>query len=303
MDAMKEQRRQELYRLLGDLPSTSHKITAKKCSEEEQPSYILEKLLLDLNGIEPVPAYFVKPKNVQGRTPVVLFNHSHGRNFELGKDELLKGNTYLQNPSYAEQLTKMGYSALCIDAWGFGERRGRTESEIFKQMLWMGQVLWGMRVYDSMRALDYLVSRPDVDAEQMATLGISMGGTMAWWTAALDTRIKACVNICSLTDFEALIDTQGLDGHSIYFYVPGLLKHFSTSQINELISPRPHLALAGNYDRLTPAQGLDKIDRALKSKYTEEGASEAWTMRRYNTGHFETADMRFEIVNFLKRWL
>ena len=69
------------------------------------------------------------------------------------------------------------------------------------KMLWEGQVMWGMMVYDSLRAIDYLVSRPDVDAARVATLGLSMGSTMAWWVAALDTRIKVCVDICCLTDF------------------------------------------------------------------------------------------------------
>ncbi len=53
-------------------------------------------------------------------------------------------------------MTRRGYAALCIDTWAFGERRGRTESEIFKQMLWTGRVMWGMMVYDSLRAVDYL---------------------------------------------------------------------------------------------------------------------------------------------------
>ena len=58
-------------------------------------------------------------------------------------------------------------------------------------MLWNGRVLWGMMVFDNLRALDYLVSREDVDAQRLATLGISMGSTMAWWSAALDERIRA----------------------------------------------------------------------------------------------------------------
>jgi hypothetical protein len=62
----------------------------------------------------------------------------------------------LQKPPYAEILAGRGIASLCIDAWLFGERRGRTESEAFKQMLWNGQVLWGMMVYDSLRAVDYL---------------------------------------------------------------------------------------------------------------------------------------------------
>ena len=288
---------------LGDLPDRKRKISVSKIDEEKRASYVLEKLLLDLNGIEPVPAYFVYPRDKKGPFPAILYNHAHGGNYVLGKDELIYGREALQKPPYAEVLTQKGYCALCIDAWCFGERRGRTESETFKQMLWMGQVLWGMMVYDSLRAIDYLVSRPDVDASRLGTMGISMGSTMAWWVAALDTRIKVCIDICCLTDFQALIESRGLDGHGIYYYVPGLLKHFTTSDINKLIVPRPHLSLAGNFDRLTPPQGLDRIDAELKKAYAKENAADAWKLVRYNTGHFETAAMRKEILSFLERWL
>jgi len=301
--ADKEARRRQLYKLLGDLPDRKRKISVSKIDEEKRASYVLEKLLLDLNGIEPVPAYFVYPRDKKGPFPAILYNHAHGGNYVLGKDELIYGREALQKPPYAEVLTQKGYCALCIDAWCFGERRGRTESETFKQMLWMGQVLWGMMVYDSLRAIDYLVSRPDVDASRLGTMGISMGSTMAWWVAALDTRIKVCIDICCLTDFQALIESRGLDGHGIYYYVPGLLKHFTTSDINKLIVPRPHLSLAGNFDRLTPPQGLDRIDAELKKAYAQENAEDAWKLVRYNTGHFETAAMRKEILSFLERWL
>ena len=301
--ADKEARRGQLYKLLGDLPDRKRKISVSKIDEEKRASYVLEKLLLDLNGIEPVPAYFVYPRDKKGPFPAILYNHAHGGNYVLGKDELIYGREALQKPPYAEVLTQKGYCALCIDAWCFGERRGRTESETFKQMLWMGQVLWGMMVYDSLRAIDYLVSRPDVDASRLGTMGISMGSTMAWWVAALDTRIKVCIDICCLTDFQALIESRGLDGHGIYYYVPGLLKHFTTSDINKLIVPRPHLSLAGNFDRLTPPQGLDRIDAELKEAYAKENAADAWKLVRYNTGHFETAAMRKEILSFLERWL
>jgi hypothetical protein len=294
-------RRAELYGLMGELPDRGRKIGVKVVSVEERGNFVLEKLLLDLNGIELVPACFSRPIGAKGKVGAVLYHHAHGGNYELGKEELLIGRPALQKPAYAELLAGMGLAGLCIDTWAFGERRGRTEGEIFKEMLWRGQVMWGMMVYDNLRALDYLCARPEVDASRIATGGISMGSTMAWWVAALDERIKATFDICCLTDFETLIETRGLDGHGIYYYVPRLLKHFSSAQINELIGPRAHLSLAGNYDKLTPPAGLEKIDRHLKKAYGEMGAAEKWELVRYDCGHFETADMRARIVEFLKR--
>ena len=295
--------REKLYRLLGSLPERDLSISARTIREEERPAYRLEVLLLDLNGIEPVPAYLVKPKKRVLRAPAVLYNHAHGDDYPTGKEELLHGRRELQVPPYAEELTARGYVAMGIDHWNFGERRGRTESELFKELLWKGRVLWGMMVYDSLRALDYLSSRPDVDRSRLATLGLSMGSTMAWWVGALERRVKVVVDICCLTDFQALIDSRGLDGHGIYYYVPSLLRHFTTAGINALIAPRPHLSLAGNLDPLTPPAGLDRIDREMKQLYASLGAPDAWRLVRSETGHFETARMRAEVLAFLEKWL
>ena len=297
-----EARRQELFRLLGDLPNRDHPVSFRVLSVSKEKTYILERLVLDLNGIEAVPAYLVTPLT-HGPHPCMLYNHAHGGNYSLGKEELLRGRSLLQQPPYAEALAQRGIAALCIDTWLFGERSGRTESELFKQMLWHGQVLWGMMVFDSLRALDYLCSRSDIEASRIGTMGLSMGSTMAWWLAALDTRIKVCVDLCCLTDFQALIEARGLDGHGIYYYVPSLLKHFTTSEINALIAPRPHLSLAGNLDGLTPPAGLDRIDRELRRVYEELGYPEAWELKRFDVGHVETPEMRVAVLNFLDTWL
>ncbi|MCX6626988.1 MAG: dienelactone hydrolase family protein [Candidatus Solibacter sp.] len=206
-------------------------------------------------------------------------------------------------PSFAADLTALGYCALCLDMWCFGERSVRTELDTFKEMLWKGQVLWGMMVYDSLRGLDYLLTRPEVDTARIGTLGMSMGSTMAWWTAALDRRLKVCVDICCLTDYQALIETNNLKGHGVYYFVPGLLKHFTTARINALIAPRPHLATAGNHDALTPAAGLNRIDRELRAVYQSLDRPNNWHLLRYDVGHAEPPEMRRDILAFLRERL
>lgn len=296
-------RRAKLLSLLGDLPPLARPIRAERVSRETRPHYILETWTLDLNGLEPVPAYLTLPLNADGPLPAILYNHAHAHEYHVGKNELIEGRPLLQQPPYAEALAGENIAALCIDHWAFGGRATRTESAIFKQFLWEGRVLWGMMVYDSLRALDFLVSRPEIDASRIGTLGLSLGSTMAWWVAALDPRIKVCVDICCLTDFQALIRSGGLDGHSIYYYVPRLLKHFTTAEINALTAPRPHLALAGDHDPLTPSAGLDRIDAALREVYAAAGAPDAWQLLRYDCGHEELPAMRVAIMDFLRRWL
>jgi cephalosporin-C deacetylase-like acetyl esterase len=147
------------------------------------------------------------------------------------------------------------------------------------------------------------VQRPDVDSQRVGTLGISMGSTMAWWLAALDERVRVTVDICCLTDFHTLLAKKGLSLHGVYYYVPGLLKRFTTAQINALIAPRAHLGLAGLQDKLTPPEGLDIIDRELQQVYAKLGHPERWKLLRYDVGHMETPEGREEIIAFLKRFL
>jgi hypothetical protein len=297
-----EARRRELYGLLGDLPPRQRLISARTIAVEERPGFVLEKLVLDINGFEPAPAYFVKPRQMTGKAPAILFNHWHAGEYKLGKDELLRPKP--ENvPSYADDLTAQGYCALCVDMWCFGERSVRTELDTFKEMLWKGQVLWGMMVYDTLRGLDYLLTRPEVDVTRVGTLGMSMGSTMAWWAAALDTRLKLCVDICCLTDYQELIEAHNLKGHGVYYFVPSLLKHFTTAQINALIAPRPHLATAGNRDDLTPPAGLDRIDHDLRGVYRNTGQPDNWKLLRYDVGHAEPPEMRRDILAFLRERL
>jgi len=301
--ASTDERRSELYALLGRFPDRSRHVAAEKQGETERDGYVLETWVLDLNGIEPVPAYVARPKRLDGRAPAVLFNHSHGGGYTIGKKEFVEGRSYLQPEPYAKTLTDRGYVALCIDHWVFGERSHSSEEDTFKAMLWEGRVLWGMMVYDSLRALDVLAARPDVDASRIATLGMSMGSTMAWYLAALDPRVKVTVDINCLTDFQALLAHKGLKLHGLYYYVPSLLLHFTTAQINALIAPRAHLALAGLRDDLTPLDGLDRVERELNTVYAAAGVPERWKLLRYDVAHQETPEGRREVLAFLERWL
>lgn len=297
------ERRAELYSLLGNLPDRRRPVSGQKTGETERDGYILERWMLDLNGIEPVPACVARPRGAKGRLPAVVFNHSHGGGYQIGKTEFTDGRSYLQPTPYAKELTGLGYVAIAIDHWVFGERSHTSEQDMFKLMLWRGQVLWGMMVYDSLRALDVLLQRPDVDPRRIATLGMSMGSTMAWWLAALDDRIQVTVDINCLTDFDSLIAAKGLGLHGVYYYVPGLLQHFSTSQINALIAPRPHLGIVGTRDRLTPLDGVDRIDRELTAEYARLGHPDRWKLLRYDVEHQETPEGRRETLAFLQRFL
>ncbi|HYE08376.1 MAG TPA: dienelactone hydrolase family protein [Planctomycetota bacterium] len=299
--------RDGLWSLLGDRPARVGTPSARARATRDEPDYRVEELVLDLNGIEPVPALLIRPPRGDGPWPAVLYNHSHGGRYTVGKRELVEGAPYLQPEPYAAALARAGFAVLAIDHWCFGERYHpadppeATEMRLMLRMLHRGQVPWGMMVHDSLRAFDWLCAQPGIDARRVGTLGLSMGSTMAWWSAALDPRLAACVDLCCLTDLHAFDEGEVM--HAPTWYVPGLLKHWTTARINALIAPRPHLSLAGTRDPLTPVVGLDRIDAELRAVYAAHGAPDAWRLMRFDVEHVETPEMRRASIDFLTRHL
>jgi dienelactone hydrolase len=304
--ANQEKRRKELWSLLGDLPWQHKPGPAKVVKTEKHDGYTLERLVLDLNGAEPVPALLLIPDRRQKPAPGLLFIHWHGGMYDLGKEQLLIGGE--AQPAYAPVCAEKGLVTLAIDSWCFGERKhvanGHTgEEDAFKLMLWKGQVLWGMMMFDEVRALDYLASRPEVDPQRLGALGMSMGSTKAWWLAALDPRVRLCLDVCCLTDFAELIRNHNLKGHGIYYYVPSLLNHFSTAQINELIVPRPRLSVNGRRDDLTPPAGVEKIRDYLLPLYRQYGREQDCRIELFDCGHVELPEMRQLILAWMDGYL
>jgi hypothetical protein len=211
-------------------------------------------------------------------------------------------------PAYAPVCAEKGLVTLAIDSWCFGERKheenGRQgEEDAFKLMLWRGRVLWGMMMFDEVRALDYLASRPEVDRQRLGALGMSMGSTKAWWLAALDPRVRLCLDVCCLTDFEELIKIHNLKGHGIYYYVPSLLEHFQTAQINELIVPRARLSVNGRQDSLTPPAGVERVRDYLMPLYRKYGKEEDCRIELFDCGHIELPEMRRLILEWMDKYL
>lgn len=301
-----ERRRKELWSLLGDLPWQHRASPPRLLKTEKHNGYTLERLVLDLNGIEPVPALLLIPDKRQTPSPGLLYIHWHGGMYGLGKEQLLMGVEV--QAAYAPVCVDKSLVTLAIDSWCFGERMherdGKTgEEDAFKLMLWKGQVLFGMMMFDELRALDYLASRPEVDPKRLGALGMSMGATKAWWLAALDPRVSLCLDVCCLTDYEELIRTLALREHGIYYYVPSLLKHFQAADINELIVPRPRLSVNGRLDPLTPALGVEKIRDHLLPLYRKYGRELDCRIDLFDSAHVELPEMRKLILEWMDRYL
>jgi dienelactone hydrolase len=320
LDAWQQQRgeiRAKLNELLGDLPPRPPVSAFQVIAKEDKGAYTLETIQFDNGAGEMVKGFLFIPKTATAQTkaPAILYCHWHGGHYDIGKNELLGTNATPVAPGPA--LAEAGYVVLGIDAPCFGERNGQGpdgpqqkggagEMTAAKFHLWAGRTLWGMIVRDDLTALDYLCSRPEVDAARIGVTGISMGSTRSWWLMALDDRPRAAVCVACMTRYEELIRAGMLKAHGIYYFVPGMLKHFDTEAVIAIAAPRPMLFMTGDQDGGSPIEGVKHLGKIVSQVYALHGAD---SLQRFeNTiypgiGHVYLPEMWDKTVKWLDRWV
>ncbi len=305
--------RETLNNLLGNIPDRPSKLKVKTLSREVKNGYILEKFLIDNEIDSWIPCYLAIPSNVKGKVPVIIGLHGHSSS---------KENIFGYNSNTAQDVLALlisnGYAVMAIDSYFNGERLGTgpagyserqqngSDQELsqFKLNLWFGRSLWGMQLRDEQIAIDYLVSRTEIDASRIGVEGMSMGSTRAWWLAALDERVKVVVGIACFTRYKELIEQRQLKAHGIYYYVPGVLNHFDTEAIMGLIAPRPFLVLTGDSDAGSPLSGMKVLEQKLNEVYSLYTRNEAFKSIIYKkTGHVYTDEMKTEMLDWFNKFL
>jgi dienelactone hydrolase len=302
-----------LKRLLGDIPARPAKPQVKTVYKKKMNGYSLEKFIID-NGIDGwIPGYLAIPAGVKGKIPVILGLHGHGSS----KDNIFGFDSNTAQDVLALLISK-GYAVMAVDSYFNGERRGtgpsgdlemqqkiaNQELSQFKLNLWFGRSLWGMQLRDEQIALDYLITRPEIDPKRIGAQGMSMGSTRAWWLAALDNRIKVVVGVACFTRYKELIEQRELKSHGIYYFVPGMLQHFDTEAVMGLIAPRPFLVLTGDSDSGSPVSGMKNLEKKLDIVYSLYKTGENFKSIIYEkTGHVYTDDMKIEMVNWFDKYL
>lgn len=305
--------RAQVCKLLGELPPKPSKPEVEILYREARAGHVLEKFVFDNGAGATVPGYLLLPEKLEGKAPAVLFCHWHGGEYEIGKEELYQARHMPEAPGPA--LAARGYVVLGIDAYCFGERNGKGpggsnetgsagELSASKFNLWFGRTLWGMILRDDLIALDYLLSRPEVDPERIGVTGISMGATRSWWLMALDERIRTGVAVACLTRYQDLLAHQALREHGIYYFVPGMLKHFDTEAIVALIAPRPILLMNGDRDPGSPVAGIQKIEAAVRPVYRlYEREKNFHSLIYAGLGHVYTGDMWSKTLSWMGQHL
>ena len=297
---------------LGELPARPSPVKVRIVNVDKKPGWRIEKFVFH-NGIDSeVPGYIAIPEDGRQRHPAILTMHGHSSS----KDNMFGYQPTSQD--VAELLVKNGYVVIGIDNYFNGERKGAgpagkletmqrgsdQEMSLFKLNLWLGRTLWGMMLRDEQIALDYLVSRPEVDPERIGAQGMSMGSTRAWWLGAIDDRVKAVVGVACFTRYEDLIAIRQLRAHGIYYFVPGLLKHFDSEGVMALLAPRPFLALTGDRDSGSPPAGMVKLEQILNRFYKLYNKPDSFKSIVYpETGHVYNDDQKQKMVEWFNRHL
>ncbi|MBK7713518.1 MAG: dienelactone hydrolase family protein [Bacteroidales bacterium] len=299
--------------IIGRDSTRPQNLKIKTLLREERNGYIFEKFLID-NGVDSwIPGYLAIPAGAKGKVPVILGMHGHSSS----KDNIFGFDSNTAQDVLALFISN-GYAVMAIDSYFNGDRRGTgpsgetetqqngsdQESSLFKINLWFGRSLWGMQLRDEQIAIDYLVSRKEIDGERIGVEGMSMGSTRAWWLAALDERVKAVTGIACFTRYRELIEQRQLSAHGIYYFVPGMLNHFDTEAVMGLIAPRPFLVLTGDSDQGSPLSGIRTLENKLQSVYLLYEEEENFRSIVYkNTGHVFTDEMKLEMLNWFEKFL
>ncbi len=320
LDAWQRQRveiRTKLNELLGDLPPRPPVSAFQVIAKEDKGDHTQETIQFDNGAGEIVKGFVFVPKAAtpQSKAPAILYCHWHGGQYDSGKMEMLQTNATPVPAGPA--LARAGYVVLGIDAPCFGERNGQGpdgpqqkggngEMTAAKFNLWAGRTLWGMIVRDDLTALDYLCSRPEVDALRIGVTGISMGSTRSWWIMALDDRPRAAVCVGCMTRYEELIRAGMLKAHGIYYFVPGMLKHFDSEAVIALAAPRPMLFMTGDQDGGSPIDGVRHLGKIVEQIYALHGAG---TEQRFenaiypDVGHVYLPGMWEKTLKWMNQWV
>ncbi len=268
----------------------------------EEEDFIRQKVVIDTERHFSVPAYVLIPKDKRrarnGRLPAILCLHGHG---PYGKEAVagvvdpnrpdLALNIASNNYDYGAQMAREGYLTMIPDSRNFGELReteqpfpGRDACNVhFLRGLLMGVNLLTLCIWDLMKCLDYLETRPEVEAARIGAMGLSWGGTRTTFLSALDERIKAADIICYLAKWEQFgIREAKICGIQIF---PNLYSYGDVADVAGLIAPRPLLVESGIYDNCFPAESVVQAHEHLRRIYRAAGAEDKLHIDLFSGGH------------------
>ncbi|MBI3696982.1 MAG: acetylxylan esterase, partial [Acidobacteria bacterium] len=207
-EAWQKKLRAKLTELVGGFPAQRDPLRPVTLETREFPGYRREKVVFDSRKGVSVLAYILTPKGAKGPLPTMVCVPGHGRGVDdiVGIDD--KGQDRANKDGYqhdfAIQTVEAGLAAVAIEPMAFGCRRdpttagkGRLGQSACQPAaggaLLVGQTMIAWRVWDVMRTIDFISTRPELDAKRVGCMGISGGGTCTVFSAALEPRIRVAL--------------------------------------------------------------------------------------------------------------
>lgn len=295
-----EQRRhlmEALKKALGAFPEQNTPLESQRLEHRDYGDFYLERIAYRTMEHVQVPVIVLIPKSAgAGPWPAVLACHGHGSGGQYDAVGMDKSGNLLEDPGihnrFAVQLVRKGMLVIIPEIMGFGARRMAKELEqnthysscatLSAQLLANGRTLAGMRVYEAMRAIDYMQSRSDVQPDRLGIFGFSGGGLIAAYTAALDERLKATVLCGWMNTFIGSILAMP---HCIDNYLPSLLLEAEQPELASLIAPRALFVEAGELDRIFPIASSKQAIAYLQQAYETGGYAEQFAYHIHEGGH------------------
>lgn len=281
---------------LSPLPEKTP-LNAKVTGTIERDGVSIEKVHFQSRPGLYVTGNLYRPKKVEGKLPAILYVCGHsGR----GRD----GNkTAFQD--HGMWFASNGYVCLIIDTLQLGEVAGKHHGTYNLNRFWwqsLGYTPAGVECWNGVRAIDYLVTRPDVDAGRIGVTGISGGGAATIWIAAADERVKVAVPVSGMSDLESYVSNKIINGHCDCMLMVNTYQ-WEWTTIAALIAPRPMLFANSDNDRIFPMDGNRRIMARLRDCYKLLGAADLVDEYVSVGGHDYRPDLRIAIFKFLNKHL
>ncbi|MCG7382305.1 alpha/beta hydrolase family protein [Paenibacillus sp. ACRRY] len=311
LEQWSEQLRSGIRERLGGFPANDAELDAVVLERIACDGYVRERVEITTYAGLRMPIYVLIPNelsNINTPVPAMIACHGHGYGSREISGMEPDGSPRAAAPGlhkdFALSLVQRGYMVAAPELLGLGDRRLEEDKDeppgissctkIAAHLLMAGQTLAGHRVYETMRVLDYLSTRPEVDAERVGIMGISGGGLVAAFTSALDVRFRATIISGYTSTFRASILDRN---HCLDNYIPGILREAEMPDIIGLIVPRPLFIEAGREDRVFPQAAAREAFARLKEIYSQEGALDVLGADFFAGGHEISGAKAYDWLN------
>jgi dienelactone hydrolase len=294
--------RGQLAEMLGlpDLASRPTQLQAQVTGKLELDDIVVEKLHFQSSPGLYVTGNLYRPKQIDRPLPAVLYVCGHGQVKENGVS-LGNKTHYQHHPAW---LAKQGYVSMAIDTIQLGEIEG-VHHGLYRFDRWdwpsRGYTPAGVEAWNAIRAVDYLVSRPEVDATKIGITGRSGGGAYSWYAAAIDQRISVAVPVAGITDLRDHVIDQVIRGHCDCMFFCNRYG-WDYSILAALIHPRALLIGNTDEDPIFPLDGVFRVQQQVHAVYGLESIGNLgihWT----TGGHEDTQELQLGCFVWLDRHL